>query len=296
MASNNKTAQHWTLDDIDWASFEASEVDQGILSTLKAAALVEHNSPDYVKYLSGIFRDEPNVVELIEQWGREERQHGEALARWVKLADPEFDFERALAGFQSLYKVDMNDGESRRGSGAGEMLSRCVVESATSFYYTGIKDQTKEPCLKQICQYIARDEFSHYQLFLKIMNESSGRPNIFSLLKIAIERINEAGDEELASAFYASHYFGGGLYGGNIDAKERPEFDVDVYAVVYESRSLAAYEKDHAYRMSSMIARALGIKPYGRLMKTIQPVIWWYWSRHFKKMLSKTEQLGYALS
>lgn len=283
--------QHWKLSDIDWSRFDKDAVDPGILSALKSAALVEHNSPDYVTYLSAIFKDEPEIVSAIEEWGVEERQHGEVLSEWIKLADPEFDFENALEAFNDLYQVDMNGGVSRRGSAAGEMLSRCVVESATSFFYTAIKDQTNEPCLKQICQFIARDEFAHYQMFLKIMNESSGRPNILSLLKIAIQRINELGDEELASAYYAAHYFG-----NETKPEDRPEFDASVFAAVYESRSVAVYQKDHAYRMSSMIGRALGVKPFGRIMKTLQPVIWWYWSRHVNKMMGKAERLGYGIA
>lgn len=282
---------HWKLSDIDWSRFDASKVDAGILSSLKSAALVEHNSPDYVAYLSAIFKDDPEIVEAIEIWGEEERQHGEALAAWIKKADPEFDFGRALEAFQGLYQVDMNNGVSRRGSASGEMLSRCVVESATSFYYTAIKDQTNEPCLKQICQLIARDEFAHYQMFLRIMNELGGRPNIASLLKIAIQRVKELGDEELASAYYASHYFG-----HDLPESEIPEFDVKVFSAVYESRSVVIYQKDHAYRMSSMIARALGVQPFGKVMKTLQPVIWWYWSRHATKMVGRAERYGYSAS
>jgi len=285
------TKPHWKLSDIAWDQFDPSKVDEGVLSALKSAALVEHNSPDYVSYLSAIFSDHPDIVKAIKVWGDEERQHGEALSAWIKKADPDFDFARALEAFKSLYQVDMNDGVSRRGSPAGEMLSRCVVESATSFFYTAIKDQTEEPCLKQICQLIARDEFAHYQMFLSIMNELGGRPNALSLMKIAIQRIHELGDEELASAFYASHF-----YGHKIPESEIPDFDVKVFSSVYESRSVAVYQKDHAYRMSSMIARALGMKPFGRIMKTLQPVIWWYWSRHVNKMMGRAERFGYGLS
>lgn len=282
---------HWRLNDIDWSRFDSTKVDQGILSALKSAALVEHNSPDYVVYLTSIFDSEPEIVEAIKQWGDEERQHGEVLGEWIKLADPDFNFDRALGSFQTLYQVDMNEGVSRRGSPAGEMLSRCVVESATSFFYTAIKDQTEEPCLKQICQYIARDEFSHYQMFLRIMNEMGGRPNVLKLLKIAIDRVRELGDEELASAYYAAHF-----YGHYVPENEIPDFDVKVFSAVYESRSVAVYQKDHAYRMSSMIARALGVEPFGRLMKSIQPVIWWYWSRHVNKMAGRAERFGYGMA
>ena len=57
-----------------------------------------------------------------------------------------------------------------RGSRRGEMISRCVVESGTSSYYTAIRDATDEPVLKEIAGRIAADEYRHYKLFYETMN------------------------------------------------------------------------------------------------------------------------------
>jgi len=81
-----------TLDDIRWEDFDASKVDPDILKAVKAAALVEFNAPDYVTYLCNVFSDCPDVKEAIHKWGDEEVQHGQALARWAELADPDFSF------------------------------------------------------------------------------------------------------------------------------------------------------------------------------------------------------------
>jgi len=148
-------SRHWTLDDIKWDAFDASKVDAEILRAVKAASMVEFNSPDYVTYLCNVFAGKPEVHALIRQWGAEEAQHGLALARWAELADPSFNFKASFKRFQQGYAIPKDMQTSVRGSAAGEMIARCVVESGTSSYYTAIKDGTEEPVLKQIAANIA---------------------------------------------------------------------------------------------------------------------------------------------
>ena len=93
--------QGWTMDDIHWSLFDPSKVTPKLLSAVKAAALVEYNAPDYVAYLKRVFAgSEPSTIDSIEQWGREEAQHGRALGRWAEMADPSFKLEEAIARFR----------------------------------------------------------------------------------------------------------------------------------------------------------------------------------------------------
>src|SRR5690606_8822593 len=142
--------RHWTLDDIHWDEFDASKVDADILCAVKAAAMVEFNAPDYVTYLCNVFSDRPDVKALLQQWGEEESQHGAALARWAELAEPTFNFEDAFQRCRAGYSSPLDEVQSVRGSRAGELVARCVVESGTSSYYAAIKDASSEPVLKQI--------------------------------------------------------------------------------------------------------------------------------------------------
>ena len=114
-----------------------------------SASRVEFNAPDYVTYLCNVFADRPDVKEAIHKWGGEEVQHGQALARWAELADPDFSFDDAFRRFREGYSIPTDAIESVRGSRGGELIARCVVESGTSSYYTAIKDATDEPVLKQ---------------------------------------------------------------------------------------------------------------------------------------------------
>ena len=93
--------KHWTLDDIPWDNFDPLKVDPEMLRIVKGAALVEHNGSIYAEYLSNVFYDDPEFQSAAIRWGAEEVQHGEALVKWVKLADPSFDFESRFKNFSS---------------------------------------------------------------------------------------------------------------------------------------------------------------------------------------------------
>jgi hypothetical protein len=128
----------WTLDDIPWQHFDASRLDPEIVRIVKAASLVEYNGAAYARHLCRVFADDLGFQDRARQWGTEEVQHGAALARWAALADPSFDFAAAVARFRAGYQIDFDLDRSRRGSRAGEMLARCIVETGTSSYYTAL--------------------------------------------------------------------------------------------------------------------------------------------------------------
>ncbi len=72
---------------------------------------------------------------------------------------------RRSIGFAPAIKLPLDASSSVRGSQAGEMMARRIVETGTSSYYSALKDATEEPVLKQVCAKIAADEFRHYKLF-----------------------------------------------------------------------------------------------------------------------------------
>lgn len=261
-------SRHWTLDDIAWNDFDAAKVDADILRAVKAAALVEYNAPDYVTYLCNVFADKPEIKDVIQQWGREEVQHGQALARWATLADPQFDFEQAMARFRKSYSIPTDAIESVRGSRAGEMIARCVVESGTSSYYTAIKEASREPVLKQIASNIAADEFRHYKLFYDCFNElDEEKPSVLARLRVAVGRISEADDDELACAYFCA----------NTPDDGSAAYDRVTYAKAYEKRALGLYRRQHVERLIAMVGKASGLKPQGIFMRSVSALAWRYW-------------------
>ncbi|MGV8997253.1 MAG: ferritin family protein [Parvibaculaceae bacterium] len=266
---------HWTLDDIHWTSFEPSKIDQGILCAVKAAALVEYNAPDYVTYLCNVFSDRPDVKAIIQKWGAEEVQHGVALARWAELADPTFKFDEAFKRFREGYSIPTDAIQSVRGSRAGELVARCVVESGTSSYYTAIKDACDEPVLKQIVTNIAADEFRHYKLFYELFKDlNEALPSRFERARIAIGRVSEADDDELSYAYFAANTLPGD---GTIYDRAR-------FAKLYEKRAFLLYRRQHTDRLVAMVGKVIGVKPHGFLLRTISSGVWAFWKLRVKRL------------
>ncbi|MBI3418950.1 MAG: ferritin-like domain-containing protein, partial [Proteobacteria bacterium] len=199
---------HWTVETLPWDQFDPARVDQELLKIAKAAAMVEYNAADYVTYLENVFADDPEFQEAARVWGREEVQHGVALGRWAEKADPSFNFEESFKRFTEGYRIDVNAKESIRGSHAGELIARCIVETGTSSYYTALADAADEPVLKQICRNIAGDEHRHYKLFYNFLEKYLEKEKLSRLerLKVGLGRIAESEDDELAYAYFSANF------------------------------------------------------------------------------------------
>ena len=241
--------KHWTLDDIEWARFDPAKVDSEILKVIKAASLVEHNGRDYAAYLCNVFADDPGFQDIAREWAEEEVQHGQALGRWAQIADPGFDFAASLRRFTDGYKLPLDARESVRGTRAGELVARCIVETGTSSYYSALADAVEEPVLRQICKQIAGDEFRHYRLFYTHMNRYLERDRIGRLRRLAVVlgRINESEDDELAYAYYAAN-----------TPSDAP-YDRRRYSRAYARRAYGLYRPSHVERAMGMCFKAAGI-------------------------------------
>ncbi len=247
--------KHWTLDDIDWEKFDPGKVDPDLVKVVKAASLVEKNGHDYGRYLQEVFKDDPEFSEAAIQWAREEVQHGDALGRWAEMADPSFDFPAAFEDFAAKIKLPAGVAASVRGSRVGELVARCVVECGTSSMYSALAGAAEEPVLKQICLNIAADELRHYKLFYEhkkryLEIEKVGRLRRFW---VALTRATEMEDDELAYAYFAANRRGGAEYDRKAAKRE------------YATKVYGFYEYLHVERAISMVFKAAGLKPHGRV-------------------------------
>jgi len=259
----------WGPDDIAWDRFDPAGVEPWMVDAIKSAALVEYNAPDYVSYLKRIFPD-PNFHPTIEQWGREESQHGKVLGRWAEMADPNFKLEEAFARFRAGYRpahFESDDTTSVRGSVRGEMIARCVVESGTSSYYTAIKEATAEPVLQEIAGRIAADEFRHYRLFYETL-KTRQEPDLpfWRKLTIALGRITEADDDEISYSHYCATVPADQIAAKPYDRRtsSRSQFGL----------TLRIYRKRHIQKLTQMIAKAVGADPQGGVVKLAGAAIW----------------------
>ncbi|MBI1178909.1 MAG: ferritin-like domain-containing protein [Alphaproteobacteria bacterium] len=273
-------SRYWTLDDIDWGAFRADKVDQRLLATIKAAALVEANAPDYVTYLCNVFRGDEALCGSVRQWGDEEVQHGRALARWASLADPSYDLDEALLRFRTGYRqVPLDSSESTRGSRSGELFARCVVESGTTSFYSAMQDATDEPVLRQIARNIAADEVRHYKLFRSYLDAYEARGmgiTRLARLKILGDRIGEVDDDEFAFAYYAA----------NVAPVSDAPYDRETCSLAYETGAYGIYRRAHLEKGVRMMLRAVGFGS-GSAFVGIAVRLAWRLMRYRQKKLVK---------
>ncbi len=265
----------WTLDDIPWHDFDAAAVDDNLLRLVEAACMVEYNGADYATYLCNVFADDADFCVAVRDWASEEVQHGQALRRWAELADPAFDFDAAFRRFTDGYSLPLDAHASVRGSRAGELIARCVVEVGTSSYYCALRDAAREPVLRDICHRIAGDEFRHYKLFLTHLRRYRAREGLSLMRRLAIAfgRLAESDDDELAFAYHCGT--------GASTAYDRRR-SIRAYA----RRALPLYRFCHVRRGLAMIMKAVGLIPRGRLCRVLAHVAWWV-LRHRARQLSR---------
>ena len=259
----------WNLDDIQWQRLVPEAVDAGLLAAVKTAALVEANSVDYVTYLHNVFAGDSNFLDAVSRWGDEEAQHGAALGRWTELIDPSFNFDACLARFREGYRIPIDTSHSIRGSAAGELLARCVVESGTCSFYAAMRDYTREPVLRQICHRITQDEAHHYRLFKTHYARYAERARIGLLgrVKIALGRVGETNDDELAYAYYCANLGAG---------DDVPPYDRLRCAGAAQGLANRMYRIAHVRALVHMIANALGLKPGRRSIRVSGRLGWWW--------------------
>jgi hypothetical protein len=265
--------RRWTLEDIPWEKFDRAKVDPEILRLIKAASLVERNGDDYARYLCAVFADDPLFQAAARQWGAEEIQHGEALGRWAMLADPSFDHAAACARFTAGFRVDLDAKASVRGSRAGELVARCIVETGTSSYYTALAEASAEPVLRVICRRIAADELRHYKLFLTHLERYLVREGLgfWGRLGVALGRIRESEDDELAFAYHAAN-----------DPDGR--YDRRRTARAHARRAYAIYRRHHVERGIAMVLKAVGLTPNGRLNRVATDLGWRFMQRRVARL------------
>ncbi|AHI24850.1 rubrerythrin family protein [Komagataeibacter xylinus] len=247
--------KHWRIEQMDWDRFDPRRVDPDIVPLVKAASVVERNGLDYACYLKNVFADDPDFSKAADNWAQEEVQHGDALGRWAMLADPSWDYMAAFERYRRSYRLDLDVDASIRGSRTGELIARCMVETGTSSFYTALADATDEPVLKAICRQVAADEYRHFKLFYDHMHRYLRREHlgVWRRTRIALGRVTESEDDELASAFHTTN------------EPSTVPYDHKRCIAAYMSRALSFYQPRHAVRVTGMILKTIGWTPHGRL-------------------------------
>jgi hypothetical protein len=242
----------WKFEDINWSLFDLQKVDPIMLRVMKAGSVVEHNGSDYGLYLKNVFKGDTLFEKEITGWSQDEIKHGKVLAAWIKMADPSFNFEDRFKAYVEGFPIATDSTESIRGSRACELITRCMVEIGTSSFYTAVKETTEEPLLKHICNKIAADELRHYKLFYTHFQryQTQEKLSVFKRLQIAISRLLENEDDELAFAYYTAN-------------GETAPYDRKRYTQLYGKSVYSYYRRDNVTRSMALFCKAIGLNPQG---------------------------------
>src|SRR5690242_18010686 len=169
--------QRWTLDTIDWASLRRDAVvgNEAVFYLVAAASFIETTTDLYTGNLIEYFAGDDEVTTWLRQnWLPEELQHGRALRRYVELAWPEFDWERAYHRFLPEFTAQCHE-DGVEPTRSREMASRCAVEMGTASYYRTLSRMTDDPVLTSIGQHISEDEVRHYKHFYRYLRKYQPR-------------------------------------------------------------------------------------------------------------------------
>ncbi len=182
--------------------------DPGLLAILKTTALIESRADKYAQYLHAVFRRrDRRWRQAIERWNTEERLHGALLRELVSAADPAFDFDSAMHRYTTTVPYHACDGQSVRGSIAGELVARCVVEALASTFYRALRDSLTTSIPRAAFAALARDEARHYGMFVAMLREEQKGPDALGRWRrcwIGLRRMTELDDQQIIGAYVAA--------------------------------------------------------------------------------------------
>ena len=176
-----------------------------LLALLKTTALVESRADAYADYLRAVFAPRGGAHrQAIDQWNREERQHGLLLRQMVEACDPYFDFDRAMRRYLAKVPYHNCDGRSVRGSIAAELVARCVVEALASTHYRVLMESVDGKVNQVAMAALAQDEARHFGMFSAMFKQEQGteaRLSRYKILRVALGRMLELSDQQILGAY-----------------------------------------------------------------------------------------------
>ncbi len=264
VADRAAARRHWSLDDIPWQSIdrEAASRSEALFYMVAAASLMESATDLYTANLIDHFSGDPEITSWLKDfWLPEELQHGRALRCYVETAWPDFPWEMVRARFIDEFRPFCD--EALEAASSLEMASRCVVETGTASFYTGLSRASPDPVLSLLTRLIASDEVRHYKHFYRFFRKyrEIEQPRRSAVAPALWRRLKMTGGEDRLIVLKHVH------------AARRPgaKFDNGVYREV-RRQSRALMRRHFPIEMGvRMLLKPLGLGP--RTQRMALPVI-----------------------
>lgn len=194
--------RHWCVADFDFAC-SGPALAPSQLHIAKTICLLESRCDDYADHLRAVFRDREQAwLDAVDRWNFEECQHGEVLRALCEAADPGFEFDSTMHAYQELVHYHEPTGQSVRGSIAGELVARCVVEALASALYRVLADAAEDATVRAMYSTLAQDEARHFAMFLRMLNALAAgeRASWRRRIAYAIRRMLQLEDGQIMAA------------------------------------------------------------------------------------------------
>lgn len=257
-------ARSWQATDFPYSRVTPERYDAGLWFILRTTALVESRADHYGDYLRAVFATRgPEWRAAIDGWNREEREHGRALRRLCE-ASGAFAFERAMDAYLAGVDYHACDGESVRGSVAGELVARCVVEALASTFYRVLRDSCGDETGRSVLHTLALDEARHYGMFSALLEDERQRSPIglWQRLRVGIGRMLELGDDQILFAAWL------------VDDAAPPRYRRAVTALHYDAALYRRYRYEHLHFAARLICPVLFGRRSGWLVHGFAAGLW----------------------
>jgi hypothetical protein len=151
-----------------------------------------------------------------------------------------------------------------RGSVAGELVARCVVEALASTFYRVLHDAVGDACARAALQALSQDEARHYGMFRAMLVAEEGRAvpmPWWRRWRVGVGRMGELGDDQISRAAWA------------VDPRREGYCRADV-AAVYARALFPHYRLRHLRYAARLLAPVL-FRRSGRAIETGLAVALW---------------------
>lgn len=198
----------------DFGVDQLHEVDQSARNdafsfySMTVISYLESAVPNYVENLDVIFKDNPVLVDWLDNvWLHEESEHGLMAKQFVEETWPEYQWQKGYDQFLIEYGPRCAHEELRPSPGL-EALARCVTETQATMSYRCLISYSSDPKLRELMKKMSTDEVRHYREFRKTFDAYNETENnsFITKARTIIGRSELVKDEDLLMAFRPTNH------------------------------------------------------------------------------------------
>jgi rubrerythrin len=241
-------ARPWRATDFNYSRVVPRQFDADLLYILRTTALVESRADQYGDYLRAVFATRGAIWrEAIDRWNHEEAEHGRALRRLCETVGAPFAFDSHMRAYLDGVAYHACDGRSVRGSIAGELVARCIVEALASTFYRVLRDSCGDETGRAVLHTLALDEARHYGMFHAMLQAETAQSPLsrWRRMRVGLGRMLELSDDQIMFAAWL------------VDDHASPRYRRAPTARRYQVALYRRYRFEHVYFAARLICPVL---------------------------------------